>query len=70
VASILPVNLIVTPVDGNIPYSSTGSIGIGLSVIPPGILIEISLPPLSIQVNAAEAVELATIILELLATHP
>jgi hypothetical protein len=65
--SILPVSLIVTPVDGNLPYSSTGSIAIGLSVIPPGIVIEISLPPLSIQLNAIEALELASILIELAA---
>jgi hypothetical protein len=66
-ASILPCSLIVTPVDGNLPFSSTGSIGIGVSIIPPGIVIELSLPPFSINLNATEAIELASILVELVA---
>lgn len=63
--SILPVVIGVTPVDGNIPYSSTGSIAVEPTLIPPGLQITLSLPPFNIQINAAECIELALIILDL-----
>lgn len=64
-SSILPVEIGVTPVDGNLPYSSTGSIAIAPTLIPPGIQITLSLPPFWIQIQAAEALELAAILIEL-----
>jgi hypothetical protein len=66
-ASLLPVQIGVTPVDGNLPYSSTGSIAIAPTLIPPGIQITLSLPPFWIQLQAAEAFELAAILTELAA---
>jgi hypothetical protein len=44
----------VTPVDDNVPYSSTGSIAVGVQLLPPALVITLSLPPFSIQLNVAE----------------
>lgn len=62
-ASLLPVEIGVQPVDGNVPYSSTGSIAVAPILFPPGLQITLSLPPFFIQINAAECLELASIIL-------
>lgn len=66
-ASLLPVQIGVVPVDGNLPFSSTGSIAIAPILIPPGVQITLSLPPFNIQINAAECIELAALLLELTA---
>lgn len=65
--SVLPVQIGVTPVDGNIPYSSTGSIAVEPTLIPPGVQITLSLPPFNIQIAVAECLELAALLLEVAA---
>lgn len=64
-ASLLPVQLLCTPVDGNPPYSSTGSIAVAASILPPGVQIAISQPPWTIVVDPFTAAELAALLLEL-----
>lgn len=60
-----PIQLQCTPVEGNPPYSSTGSIGVQASLIPPGVAIAISQPPFTLLIDPVTAIELAALLVEL-----
>ena len=68
--SLIDTLLQVTPVDGSPAYTLVGNIDVVLSVLPPGVSIVLSFPPFAIILNAAQAAELAALLLELAAEIP
>jgi len=56
--SLIPLSAVVTALDGKIPYNTPAGVSVQVSVLPPGVALVISIPPLTLVFDAAGVAEL------------